>query len=114
MNPMKEIRLRLGLSQKYVALSLSVKPPSVSDWESGKSNPTIENLLALADLYHVSVDELLGREVLPADSLTPSERELLAVFRQLNGSGRDFLLEQAAGILKQPAFRQDTSLSSAI
>ena len=51
-----------GFSQKYVATTLCVAGPSVSNWESGKTKPTPENLSALADLYNVTVDYLLGRE----------------------------------------------------
>ena len=36
-NRFKEARLRAGLSQKTAAISLGVRPPSMSDWESGKT-----------------------------------------------------------------------------
>lgn len=48
------------LSQKAAAISLGVKAPSVSNWESGDSRPTLENLKAMAVLYQVSIDYLLG------------------------------------------------------
>lgn len=51
-----------GHTQKYVAISLGVKAPSVSDWENGKTNPTLENLISLAKLLEVSTDMLLGIE----------------------------------------------------
>lgn len=60
MNRIKEARIAAGLSQKYVAMSLGVAGPSVSNWESGKTKPTPENLKALSDLLHVSIDYLLG------------------------------------------------------
>lgn len=62
MNRIKECRVKKGMTQKFVALSLGVKPPSVWGWENDKSDPTQENLSALADLFGVSVDYLLGRE----------------------------------------------------
>lgn len=62
MNRIKECRLKKGMSQKFVALSLGVSPPSVWGWENDKNAPTQENLSALADLFGVSVDYLLGRE----------------------------------------------------
>jgi transcriptional regulator with XRE-family HTH domain len=61
-NKIKEARQKAGLSQKYVAMTLGVAPPSVSNWESGKTQPTPENLKALAALYNVSIDYLLGNE----------------------------------------------------
>lgn len=48
------------LSQKAAAISLGVKAPSVSNWETGSSCPTLENLKAMSSLYHVSTDYLLG------------------------------------------------------
>lgn len=61
MNRIKEVREQRGLTQKYVALSLGVKGPSVSAWESGKTFPSAENLAALAELYGVSIDYLMGK-----------------------------------------------------
>ncbi len=60
MNRFKEARLRAGLSQKAAAISLGVKPPSMSDWESGKTKPTHEHLAAMASLYRTTVDYLVG------------------------------------------------------
>ncbi len=60
MNKLREYRLAAGLTQQFVALSLGVKAPSVNNWESGKSKPKTERLKALAELYGVTVDELLN------------------------------------------------------
>ena len=62
MTRLKEARLAAGMSQKAVADALHIAPPSVSNWESGKTNPSQENLKALSKLYHVSIDYLLGRD----------------------------------------------------
>ena len=62
MNKIKEARKAAGMSQKFVAMTLGVKGPSVSNWESGKTTPTPDNLAALAELFNVSVDYLLGRD----------------------------------------------------
>ena len=60
MDRLRECREEAGLSQKYVALTLGVKEPSVSNWENGKTRPKHDNLRALAELYGVSTDYLLG------------------------------------------------------
>lgn len=62
MNRFKAARLSAHLSQKEAALSLGIKPPSMSSWESGTTKPTLENLAAMAKLYGVSVDYLIGKE----------------------------------------------------
>lgn len=78
----REAREARGLSQKYVAITLGVKPPNVSRWEAGANFPTVENLIALARLYECSVDYLLetdrgGGTV----SVTGEEMELLRRYR---------------------------------
>ena len=55
-------RLLRGLSQKQVAVSIGVSPGNVSNYESGERTPSLEKLVALADLYHCSTDYLLGFE----------------------------------------------------
>lgn len=60
MNRYREARIRAGLSQKAAAISLGVRPPSMSDWESGKSKPTHEHLVAMAALYGTTTDFLTG------------------------------------------------------
>ncbi len=48
------------MSQEYLAEQLGVTRQAVSKWESGASEPSTANLLALAKLYGISLDELVG------------------------------------------------------
>ena len=57
---LKAHRSRCGMTQEFVAESLGVSRQAVSKWESGKSDPSTSNLLALARLYGVSPEELLN------------------------------------------------------
>lgn len=41
---------------------MGVSHSFVSDWENNRSRPEYENLIKLAQIYEVSVDELLGVE----------------------------------------------------
>lgn len=54
-----EYRLAAGLSQEKLAERLNVSRQAVSKWERAESLPDIGNIVALADLYGVTVDELL-------------------------------------------------------
>ena len=56
------LRSREGLSQEDVAEKLNVSRQSVSKWETGQSVPELEKLLALSELYHVSLDDLAREE----------------------------------------------------
>lgn len=56
---LKEHRARCNMTQEFVAENLGVSRQAVSKWESGASDPSTSNLLALAKLYDVPVEELL-------------------------------------------------------
>ena len=55
----KEIRIEQGLSQQEFGARLSVSQDTVSLWENGKSVPTAEFLIAIAQQFDVSVDYIL-------------------------------------------------------
>ena len=54
-----ELRRARGLSQEELAGKLGVSRQGVSKWERAESSPDTDNLIALARLYGVSLDELL-------------------------------------------------------
>ena len=60
---LKAHRTRCKMTQEFVAEALGVSRQAVSKWESGASDPSTSNLLALAKLYGVSAEELLREAV---------------------------------------------------
>lgn len=50
------------LTQRQVADYLQMAQPSYIRYENGTSEPTLDNLVKLADLFDVSIDYLLGRK----------------------------------------------------
>lgn len=56
---LKKARMDKNLTQEEVADKLYVSRQSISNWENNKTYPDIGNVLALSDLYEVSLDELL-------------------------------------------------------
>ena len=56
---LRDHRTRCQMTQEYVAESVGVSRQAVSKWERGLSSPSTANLIALAKLYGVSVEELL-------------------------------------------------------
>lgn len=56
---LKQERTRCQMTQEFVAESLGVSRQAVSKWESGASDPSTSNLLALAKLYGISAEDLL-------------------------------------------------------
>lgn len=59
-NRLYELRKQHGYSQDELADMLNVSRQAVSKWERSESSPDTDNLIALARLYNVSLDELLG------------------------------------------------------
>ena len=73
-----QARKAAGLTQADVAAKLNVSRQAVSRWESGQSKPSTERLLALGELYGVSIDQLLntGNVELPAVDTVPTPPEV--------------------------------------
>ena len=59
---LKEMRTRAGMSQEKLAEKVGVSRQAITKWETDKGAPDMDNLMAISDLFGVSVDELLGRE----------------------------------------------------
>lgn len=58
-------RLRIGLNQKELAEKLHIAKSTMSQYESDNRTPSDEVKLALCDLFHITMDELMGRLVKP-------------------------------------------------
>jgi len=61
MNRIKDLRKSMGLSQKELADKLFVNQTAVSQWERGVTSPNPQTMIALAKLFNVSTDYLLGQ-----------------------------------------------------
>lgn len=59
-NNLKELRERAKLNQQNIADVIGVKRSSYAYYETGKSSPKIDALIKIANLYNISVDEILG------------------------------------------------------
>ena len=59
---MKELRKEKGMTQEQAAERLNVSNRTVSRWETGTNMPDISLLLEIADLYGVSIPELIDGE----------------------------------------------------
>ncbi len=59
---LRRLRLERGMSQKDVADAIGTTQAFVYMLEYGHKQPSVETLTALADLFGVSTDTLLGRE----------------------------------------------------
>jgi len=58
-NKLYELRKQKGFSQEELANRLNVSRQTVSKWEVGDSTPDMEKLVAISDLFGISLDELV-------------------------------------------------------
>ena len=60
---LRKLRQGKRLTQDYVAERLGVSTKAVSRWEKGDSTPDIEKLIAISDMFEISLDELVMDKV---------------------------------------------------
>ena len=78
-NRLQQLRKENGYSQDALAEKLGLSRQAISKWERGESSPDTDNLIALAELYHMTLDQLLGGEPSLLTPPQPSPRQAAAV-----------------------------------
>lgn len=80
------IRKERKKTQLQVAKDLLLDPTTLCNYEKGKSQPNIETLCKLADYYHTSIDELVGRntDIINLNTLEPEVSTLIKKIIKMN------------------------------
>lgn len=82
---LKKARIGKNLTQEEVAEKIFVSRQSISNWENNKTYPDIGNVIALSDLYQISLDELLKgsdnfmEHLEESTNLVKSNKKLMAI-----------------------------------
>ncbi len=58
---LKEIRKARGISQTKLAMDLNTNQNTISRYETGEREPGNQELIKIADYFHISIDYLLER-----------------------------------------------------
>ncbi len=66
-------RKKYGLSQEDLGKKLLVSRQTVSLWETGETQPTVDNLILLREIFSVSVDELLCMDTKKSEALSAGD-----------------------------------------
>ena len=93
-----EIRKSRKIKQIELAERLNVSQQVVSNIERGVTAPDIELLKKVADIYSISLDQLVGREFLGEDA-DDVERRIISCIKQMDEEGKELSL----GLLNQVA-----------
>ena len=76
-NKLYHLRKQKGLSQEELANRLNVSRQTISKWEVGDSTPDMEKLIAISDMFQISLDELVMDKVQTQTGETPSKAEIV-------------------------------------
>ena len=63
------LREKYNFSKSDIARQLGVTPALISAYENQERKPSLDKLIALADIFHVSTDYILGRNVKTDDTI---------------------------------------------
>ena len=86
-----ELRKERGLSQRDVAIEFNVSQSTYNNWENANTQPSIEQLIALARFFEVSVDYLVGNSdddgtINYITTLSPDEKHFIDTYASLSPS----------------------------
>ena len=89
---LRNLRKENHMTQTEVGEVLGYVYTTISNYESGRNQPSINDLIALADCFHVSVDYLLGvtdmRQRYPETDADPILDKLQRAYRKLDSSSQ--------------------------
>lgn len=109
---LKAIRLRQCKTQTEIADYLKIARASYANIENGKRDPDTQTLLALADYFGISIDEIFGRK--PAEAqfhVSDDEKRLLSDFRSLNRQGQDFIRQALYTAVQSDIYKNNNDVS---
>ncbi len=81
-NKLYDLRKQKGFSQEELANRLNVSRQTVSKWEVGDSTPDLEKLVAISDLFEISLDELVLDKAVVSSEETSSKSEVLSELKE--------------------------------
>ena len=80
---LQELRKEQGLTQEQLGEKLYISGKTISRWETGTYMPPVEMLLALSELYGVSMNELVaGERLTPEELPAKAEENLTAAMKE--------------------------------
>lgn len=91
-NNLKIFRKKSGFTQEQIAEKIGVSRQTVAKWEIGDTLPNIDNIIALADLYEVTVDSLVRN--VATGSGASSDKQHMFGFVRVNENGQISLPQQ--------------------
>lgn len=97
-NKLQDFRELHDMKQQDVADALGVTRATYANYESGRRSPDIDTLMRLADIYGITLDELTGHNVKPANGIKLTSRalRLLKIFYKLPDTTQEWYISHMA------------------
>lgn len=73
---LKELRKEYNITQQELSNKLGIVRTAIANYETGRTNPDLETLSLLAEIFDTSTDYLLGRTNLKNPSLTNIDKQI--------------------------------------
>lgn len=90
-NRLAELRKKFGYTQKQLADALNLSQQVVSNIERNATAPDVEFLHGAADLYKISLDELIGRKTIITEE-NSYEQQILSVVETMDDTRKELSL----------------------
>lgn len=94
----RQLRTEQKISQNALAKRAGIAQATLNAIEADTKNPSVETVRLLAVALGSTVSELMG-EVRNSSSISPRDRQLLAVTQQLNDAGFSRVLSYAEDLV---------------
>ena len=93
---LKELRMKMGVSQAKVGEYIGCSGAVYSRYETGIRQPSIETMIKIANYFDVSLDFLIGNKEFEETTLSDKEMEVLSAYRMADRRAK----EDALNLLK--------------
>ena len=107
-NRLQQLRKANGYSQDVLAEKLGISRQAVSKWERAESSPSVDNLIDLAKLYGITVDEMLNTngDKVVIKTQNNTKKDIKGKLKSLISKANDFGIypELARSLAKFPFF----------
>lgn len=118
---LKSARKSTGMTQKDVSTALNISPNTYKNYEQGLREPNGDTIVALANLFHVTTDYLLGRpdakppeepldEFARKEHLKSLEKVFMKKYLALTEEQRDKVLDFLRGVVTEETAAQASKL----
>lgn len=87
---LKRLREQNHVTQQQLANAVGVSQQSINKYENHNIEPDIDTLIAIADFFRTSVDDLLGHTFIPnAQGLSAEEMDVIRKYRFLTDKEKE-------------------------